>query len=218
MWQVVDFNSHAHVERDVLSEKYILLRIIFQLTCSRGAWLTDFLQAVNLIPISTHTLTWSVTKLLWTVLKKCKFQLTRSRGAWRREHWCMMTSHTFQLTRSRGAWLNIALIFLTASFISTHTLTWSVTLGIRFSVGENQFQLTRSRGAWRLALPVLTADNSISTHTLTWSVTVGSVQTLMREKFQLTRSRGAWLPKNRKIGLKTFYFNSHAHVERDSLR
>ena len=34
---------------------------------------------------------------------------------------------------------------------------------------------------------------SISTHTLTWSVT----------------------PEIRKTGLKTFYFNSHAHVERD---
>ena len=40
---------------------------------------------------------------------------------------------------------------------------------------------------------VATLQQTISTHTLTWSVT----------------------PRNSETGLKTFYFNSHAHVERD---
>ena len=57
------------------------------------------------------------------------------------------------------------------TFISTHTLTWSVTVG---NVG-------------------IVGSVGISTHTLTWSVTGLFVQLI---------------PPN-------FYFNSHAHVERD---
>ena len=54
----IDFNSHAHVERDKKEEL---------------KWLKQ--------RISTHTLTWSVTKRL-NIFFFCKiFQLTRSRGA-----------------------------------------------------------------------------------------------------------------------------------------
>ena len=53
--------------------------------------------------------------------------------------------------------------------ISTHTLTWSVTLGM---------------------LSVLSVF-AISTHTLTWSVTVTAKTVSFPTSFQLTRSRGA---------------------------
>ena len=56
--------------------------------------------------------------------------------------------------------------------ISTHTLTWSVTVQIRQFLGQQTFQLTRSRGAW--PIKILWQQGHI------W--------------FQLTRSRGAWLP------------------------
>ncbi len=52
------FNSHAHVERD-----------------------SEYEKAVANIKISTHTLTWSVTKGYEASEQPCKFQLTRSRGA-----------------------------------------------------------------------------------------------------------------------------------------
>nr|DAI86490.1 MAG TPA: hypothetical protein [Caudoviricetes sp.] len=55
------------------------------------------------------------------------------------------------------------------SFISTHTLTWSVTQG-----RERRIIMTK-----------------ISTHTLTWSVTYSSCRRVIFKKFQLTRSRGA---------------------------
>ena len=55
----INFNSHAHVERDVLKV------------------VVDTLQH-----ISTHTLTWSVTFLCFLCVFYFKFQLTRSRGAW----------------------------------------------------------------------------------------------------------------------------------------
>ena len=56
--ELLHFNSHAHVERDILS-------------CDP--------TTVN--DISTHTLTWSVTSSVVTLQPSTIFQLTRSRGA-----------------------------------------------------------------------------------------------------------------------------------------
>ena len=53
------FNSHAHVERDIEDH-----------------------PPIPGFPISTHTLTWSVTNWLTSIPLNCLFQLTRSRGAW----------------------------------------------------------------------------------------------------------------------------------------
>ena len=54
----IDFNSHAHVERDSVPK----------LTNAHD-------------PISTHTLTWSVTNSHNGYIIYSRFQLTRSRGA-----------------------------------------------------------------------------------------------------------------------------------------
>ena len=78
--------------------------------------------------------------------------------------------------------------------ISTHTLTWSVTLPSSISR--------------KLIF--------ISTHTLTWSVTLWATITVFINPFQLTRSRGAWLYTYIHIYMH-IHFNSHAHVERDKL-
>ena len=142
----------------------------FQLTRSRGAWP---------LCISPCGLDFA-------------FQLTRSRGAW---HDCARYSKgkkRFQLTRSRGAWRSkvaklskisyfnshahverdIAVLVINhKAGISTHTLTWSVTVYINQANGIKP----------------------ISTHTLTWSVTRNSKNRSKRRRFQLTRSRGAWL-------------------------
>ena len=60
-------------------------------------------------------------------------------------------------------------------WISTHTLTWSVTIDIWiFNNSIVKFQLTRSRGAW-LVFVEYDYDTRISTHTLTWSVTIWAV-------------------------------------------
>ena len=145
--------------------------IIFQLTRSHGAWLILGLPAFF----------------------SCAFQLTRSRGAWPYSWISSMLSRRFQLTRSRGAWPDISIQPWGTKVISTHTLTWSVTIHIK------------------------TADNtpSISTHTLTWSVTLLQDTPVKLVQFQLTRSRGAWPAAV--IPFETFAdFNSHAHVERDS--
>ena len=144
-----NFNSHAHVERD---------------TDCRLHFLCFF--------ISTHTLTWSVTYKDSITWKRTLFQLTRSRGAWQPPAGVILypwhfNSHAhverdaqrrrlaarpsvFQLTRSRGAWPADVSSRRTSAYISTHTLTWSVTL----------------------TATTASCFFTISTHTLTWSVTI----------------------------------------------
>ena len=165
-----DFNSHAHVERDV-----------------QALILTAFTE------ISTHTLTWSVTISPLMLQQNTLFQLTRSRGAWPAESCNVATnegdfnSHAhverdpewkdlvkteeFQLTRSRGAW---------------RKRCW-------YGQADFGFQLTRSRGAWH------------SRYYFNRSIL----------KFQLTRSRGAWHSAQTFVRAMVTNFNSHAHVERD---
>ena len=83
-----------------------------------------------------------------------------------------------------------------AGDISTHTLTWSVTNPVSEFLGYQKFQLTRSRGAWLTIALWKSSDRIISTHTLTWSVTAAKSVIKMSQKD----------------------FNSHAHVERDIIR
>ena len=78
-------------------------------------------------------------------------------------------------------------------YISTHTLTWSVTtINIGWCFIYYTFQLTRSRGAWQ--------PSQFPCRISRW--------------FQLTRSRGAWQCSVEKFS-NAGNFNSHAHVERD---
>ena len=102
----IDFNSHAHVERDTASWLNVYISALFQLTRSRGAW----------------------PGFVGVRFGNAEFQLTRSRGAWRVfaifvKFFTNFNSHAhverdiqtktenlelkkFQLTRSRGAWLS----------------------------------------------------------------------------------------------------------------
>ena len=136
------------MERDNRDNHYQLQHPLFQLTRSRGAW-----RCWRLVP--------------WVPIS---FQLTRSRGAWHNYTVADAKTRAFQLTRSRGAWLEILSWLSNLNPISTHTLTWSVTLWKSSDRIKKWFQLTRSRGAW--------PDTQ-----LIWIPT---------QPFQLTRSRGAW--------------------------
>ena len=163
----------------------------FQLTRSRGAW--RVLSEAYLVPtISTHTLTWSVTDI--TLALMLVFSNFNSHAHVERDVTSPLSSvlpWTFQLTRSRGAWpVNLWVGVVNVNFnshahverdgwgneseektwISTHTLTWSVT-----TLYEQNLRKAK-----------------ISTHTLTWSVTIHIIPNIERGLFQLTRSRGAW--------------------------
>ena len=142
------FNSHAHVERDHLETTPQAAEEIstHTLTWSVTRYCPFHLSAKR---ISTHTLTWSVTERIWKPLR-----LTA------------ISTHT--LTWSVTISADVKTV---NNFISTHTLTWSVTTPFHFLRTVYQFQLTRSRGAWLGTYYTFSANLAISTHTLTWSVT-----------------------------------------------
>ena len=76
--------------------------------------------------------------------------------------------------------------------ISTHTLTWSVTVGVQ----KNIHYLKNFNSHAHVERDLLYAKShkyeyDISTHTLTWSVTLPILLFTVSELFQLTRSRGA---------------------------
>ena len=149
---------------------------------------------IKLIYISTHTLTWSVTTSAVMSLICLSFQLTRSRGAWRWFNGSIRSTKKFQLTRSRGAWL------------CRITFTWKIYLNFNSHAHverdvlnslrkrQESFQLTRSRGAW------LRATNECS-----WHKNFNSHAHVERD------------PKSACPCQQHFHFNSHAHVERDVL-
>ena len=96
------FNSHAHVERDMRMSEILGIRRISTHTLTWSV--TDYpLEFDDEQKISTHTLTWSVT----SDCKSCPLE----------------------------------------DDISTHTLTWSVTNYYHDDDNHRRFQLTRSRGA-----------------------------------------------------------------------
>ena len=163
------FNSHAHVERDNTAHGFYRKILYFN---SHAHVERDPLSVCRFLVfgISTHTLTWSVTFFLYNTNTEEKFQLTRSRGAWRYHHTAETWPFGFQLTRSRGAWQRGISQQGSRDIISTHTLTWSVTTTIIY----------------------ICDFGKISTHTLTWSVTIRNQINVDYYSFQLTRSRGAW--------------------------
>ena len=187
----LDFNSHAHVERDCGCVAICSNYVWFQLTRSRGAWLN-----------------------LWNDFKNpFEFQLTRSRGAWRQfsEIVYIITYFNSHAHVERDM---LSGHFKTLPIISTHTLTWSVTVRPVINPVSNwisthtlTWSVTSVKQMLDLCLSISThtltwsvtrrsktkeVKNMISTHTLTWSVTVRHAIESREEWFQLTRSRGAW--------------------------
>ena len=199
-WQVwraalkktLDFNSHAHVERDPYGDSGRKFRVI-----------------------STHTLTWSVTIATIVFCILLKFQLTRSRGAWHTYAMKVLGLKSFQLTRSRGAWLLGDKVVNCSCLISTHTLTWSVTtadLKISADVFISTHTLTWSVTCRFFLCRLFICHFNSHAHVERDGNTLCCFACL--SLFQLTRSRGAW-----RIIINTDTnstdFNSHAHVERD---
>ena len=58
--EFTDFNSHAHVERDVVNELKVTIVYISTHTLTWSVTVKGFKKNSGVI-ISTHTLTWSVT-------------------------------------------------------------------------------------------------------------------------------------------------------------
>ena len=75
-----NFNSHAHVERDALNGNYGGYPNISTHTLTWSVTMVIYKQ-LQPVQISTHTLTWSVTGQQSHLQFPAVFQLTRSRGA-----------------------------------------------------------------------------------------------------------------------------------------
>ena len=75
--------------------------------------------------------------------------------------------------------------------ISTHTLTWSVTLEATVYYERNEYFNSHAHVERDRILNLQKIHNPISTHTLTWSVTDKPAEDKQEQPFQLTRSRGA---------------------------
>ena len=101
----LDFNSHAHVERDKL---HLYIATFHGISTHTLTWSVTQLphHQFLLSYISTHTLTWSVTMTAQELFKLCK-----------------ISTHT--LTWS-VTWVSFT-VCVEMFTISTHTLTWSVT-------------------------------------------------------------------------------------------
>ena len=126
----MNFNSHAHVERD--------------LTIDYG----DGVQY-----ISTHTLTWSVTG----------------------RHFCGKADRQDFNSHAHVERDALAVYGLYRNIISTHTLTWSVTAKTQANL--NAMTISTHTLTWSVTgtANATTTIHDISTHTLTWSVTLDVV-------------------------------------------
>ena len=75
--------------------------------------------------------------------------------------------------------------------ISTHTLTWSVTENLKSCYAYSIISTHTLTWSVTFALINIVISQRISTHTLTWSVTLDFPVCSTQYSFQLTRSRGA---------------------------
>ena len=104
---------------------------------------------------------------------------------------------------------------LLISVISTHTLTWSVTLTVPNVKGDRLISTHTLTWSVTQSCRFHLSAKRISTHTLTWSVTWRrALKTYGQVHFNSHAhvERDYWF---RRLFPRSAYFNSHAHVERD---
>ena len=146
--QAFYFNSHAHMERDL----FLVCQPFFLVHFNSHAHVERDVQRTNRshkTRISTHTLTWSVTLPSFShsfSLKNFNSHAHVERDGTHQK--TIITEEDFN-SHAHVERDDTMVVMLSISRISTHTLTWSVTLS----------------DAERLS------NDEISTHTLTWSVT-----------------------------------------------
>ncbi len=146
--QYSNFNSRAHVERDVVPIRAELVPFVFQLTRSRGA---------RRSPNPQHQLFSS-------------FQLTRSRGARLTARTIPARSRSFQLTRSRGArHKNYGEFIMLKNFNSRAHVERDPLFYFDFS--RRYHFNSRAHVERDMEINTTLTPREISTHALTWSAT-----------------------------------------------
>ena len=131
----------------------------------------------------------------------------------------------------------VASVVSDGTIISTHTLTWSVTLSNDVSLVSYRISTHTLTWSVTTSLGILANNGIISTHTLTWSVTKQkpifdwrkfiSTHTLTWSVTRLRYPLYGWLRISThtltwsvtlmllSVVSEKYHFNSHAHVERD---
>ena len=166
-----------------------------------------------MLRISTHTLTWSVTK-------QCQMLILSAQISTHTLTWSVTDSvsdllSAYKISTHTLTWsvTMTMLKFTIIRRISTHTLTWSVTYSSsekrstrknfnshahveRDKMGKalnHNYSISTHTLTWSVTRLVRSARlcKIISTHTLTWSVTMTRGYWVFHRGFQLTRSRGA---------------------------
>ena len=99
--------------------------------------------------------------------------------------------------------------------ISTHTLTWSVTVTPSYVAVTSAISTHTLTWSVTLSLPPFRNFFAISTHTLTWSVTKNLCKNISAHA--ISTHTLTWSVTSRQAVVLTAvkHFNSHAHVERD---
>ena len=151
-----------------------------------------FYLSVEIINISTHTLTWSVTWCLFFCV-------------WSIPHFTARRHGDGKKTRN----VNNVMVR-----ISTHTLTWSVTHCRIFANIQGYFNSHAHVERDPVPLKLEWRCYNFNSHAHVERDLTHHRPHKRQRTFQLTRSRGAWLFV---LGGECYQynFNSHAHVERD---
>ena len=149
--EIVNFNSHAHVERDDRQVPWRYVNPKFQLTRSRGAWLSQIILIEWNRHFNSHAHVERDSKIKPWDWSEFDFN---SHAHVERDY-TPFNSFNFNLISTHTLTWSVTEKFPTINTIfdiSTHTLTWSVTAVLSLIGTFIGFQLTRSRGAWRVFL------------------------------------------------------------------
>ena len=135
------FNSHAHVERDLISSFVV-----------KSEW--NFNSHAH---VERDSLTSSFIISLWYF---------NSHAHVERDHKVEWFERTCEHFNSHAHVERDDFLYLLDKFqqISTHTLTWSVTPARFMRLRSSTFQLTRSRGAWRSYHPFYSQTFHFNSH------------------------------------------------------
>ena len=102
--------------------------------------------------------------------------------------------------------------------ISTHTLTWSVTKQVADGLKEYSDFNSHAHVERDIVGAVFKIFHFISTHTLTWSVTKRSLNNFCRGFISTHTLTWSVTHMYQHRVAESRHFNSHAHVERDTVR
>ena len=166
----LNFNSHAHVERDTFCKRFNKWAIEFQLTRSRGAWHTTGAGTAIVFNFNSHAHVERDKSTIFMSLSGVNFNshahVERDNQCVKNQPYGWISTHTLtwsvteELLKCHGK-----------QVISTHTLTWSVTIENIHKLYSRMDFNSHAHVERDWLLPPPATFSTISTHTLTWSVT-----------------------------------------------